>query len=180
MNKSVCIGIVTNGLVHVETMFSIIQAIKSLTIPSSMVIITGCYVDRNRNELVEKAIQTGTTHLMMIDTDMVFEKEAINILLSHDKDIVGANYNKRQFPITRIVKEDIKDIAKVEFVPAGFVLLNLDIFKTIPSPWFKIEYNKDNSIIDDDKYFSRLAKQYNIDTWCDPKIVIKHIGQFLF
>ncbi len=179
MNKSICIGIISQGEIRVETMYSIVQAIKSLEIPSSMVIITGCYLARNRNEMFEKSIATGASHTMSIDTDMNFPIDAVERLLAHDKDIVGANYNKRQLPITPIIKDLGLELQEVEFTPGGFMLVRNEILAKIPKPWFDTPII-DNKFTDDDKYFATKAKQAGFKVWCDPTIKVGHIGTMQF
>lgn len=178
MDKSIAIGVVSNGMMHVETCASLMQMHAALTVPSTLVMVMGCYLHRNMNELVEKAIATGATHLMVIDTDMVFDKEAVNQLLDYNLDIIGVKYNKRQFPITPIVKEQITELSEVEFVPSGFMLVKLEIFKNIPKPWFS--FDEANGIVDADRYFCLKAKQAGYKVWCDPTIKIGHLGKVQF
>ncbi len=175
MTKSVCIGIISHGEIRIETMFSIVQMMKSLEIPSSMVIVTGCYVNKSRQEMFEKSVATGCTHTMSIDTDMVFEPDAVARLLALDKDIVGANYNKRQLPITPIVKEPITEVSEVEFVPGGFMLVKNEILKDLPKPWFDYRWEGDKHI-DDDVVFCKKAKEAGFEVWCDPTIKVGHLG----
>lgn len=177
MEKSICFGIISNGLMHIETTACLMQAAKALEVPSTLVIITGCYLHRNRNEMIEKAISTGATHVLSLDTDMVFHPDAVSRLLAHDKDIVGVNYNKRQFPITPIVKGGLEDnLFQTEFVPGGFFLVKLSIFKDLSKPWFFY----DEQAQDDDKYFCHKAAAAGFEIWCDPTIKVGHIGNTIY
>ncbi len=186
VTKSVCFGIITGGQMHVETAACVIQSVVSLStiaVPSTLVIIKGCYVHRNRNEAIQRARKTGATHILFVDTDMVFDKSAVTQLLAADKDIVGANYNKRMLPQTPIVKEEIKELSQVEFVPTGLMLIKLSIFDTLPEPWFYYDpptATGDQGVTDDDKFFCRAARNAGFEVWCDPTIHVGHIGEFIY
>lgn len=179
MDKSLCIAIVSNGKMEVRTCFCLIQAVSQLTIPITAVSIEGCYLHRNRNEAMAQAMKLGVTHILFVDSDMAFEKDAIQKLLDADKDIVGANYNKRQLPITPIVKDGLSDnLFQTDFVPGGLMLINLEILKAMNEPWFGFEPLED--LNDDDKFFCTRANQVGFEVWCDPTIKVGHIGSYIY
>lgn len=52
----------------------------------------------SRHRLVAEALAWGATHLLWLDADHVFPEDAIIRLLSHNVDVVGANYPRRVTP----------------------------------------------------------------------------------
>ena len=57
-----------------------------------------CDIVSSRTWLVNEAIKKGATHILFIDSDMLFPENTLRQLLSHKKEIVGVEYNKREFP----------------------------------------------------------------------------------
>lgn len=72
----------------------------------------------SRHRLVGEALTWGATHLLWLDADHVFPPDTIPRLLSHNLDVVGANYARRASPTAptacRIDKndddEDVKNL----------------------------------------------------------------------
>lgn len=52
----------------------------------------------SRHRLIGEALSWGATHLLWLDADHVFPADAIVRLLSHNVDVVGANYPRRVTP----------------------------------------------------------------------------------
>lgn len=52
----------------------------------------------SRHRLVAEALAWNATHLLWLDADHVFPKDTIPRLLSHNLDVVGANYARRVTP----------------------------------------------------------------------------------
>lgn len=52
----------------------------------------------SRHRLVGEALAWNATHLLWLDADHVFPEDAIVRLLSHNVDVVGANYPRRATP----------------------------------------------------------------------------------
>lgn len=172
----IAIGISSGEFIHVDTMLNIHEMAATTDIPMTFVCVKGCFVHQNRNIICEEAMKLGCSHVMMIDTDMLFEADGLKRLLAHDKAVVGGNYNKRQHPLTAIVKEEITELSPVKFVPGGFMLIDLRKLKDLPKPWFFFDAVNNS----DDSYFCTKVKEFGQEVWCDPTIKIRHIGEFLY
>lgn len=173
------IGTVTRGGMEAETAFSLITAILSLPNPLpqiQMLLIKGCYVHTNRNQMVLQAQREGCSKLLFVDTDVIFGTNAINKLIQSEKDIVGGRYNKHAFPIISTVPGDFKELTSVPFVPTGFMLINMEVFDKIGAPWFGFDEETDS----DDHFFCKKAIAAGYDVWCDPTIQIGHMGPAIF
>jgi GT2 family glycosyltransferase len=139
----------------------------------------GCYVHHNRDVLVRQALENNCTHLLQVDTDMMFGHDAIKRLLAHDLDIVGARYNKRVLIDGQpqpTVKQDIKELSEVPFVPTGFLLVKTDVFKKIGKPWFSFNDGAES----EDVYFCDKAIKHGYKVYCDPTIQVGHLGTAVF
>ena len=97
-----------------------------------MILRRSCDIVRNRTFLVKASIEKGATHLLFVDSDMIFPQDTIPRLLAHKKKIVGVKYKKREFPVEWLYKpvgeESEKDIFTVKHVGTGLMLIDLSIF----------------------------------------------------
>src|SRR3990167_11243311 len=141
----VAIGISTAGLVKSQTVFSLLNMLKGVT--CEIFIKEGPIIPLNREIIAELAIQAGCSHLLFVDSDMSFGKEALLTLLSRKKDIIGVNYHLRQLPLVTTVKmdsekkktvaEDYPDgVFPCSAVATGFMLISIDVFQKLKKPWF--------------------------------------------
>ena len=145
----------------------------------------GCYIEDNRNGCIQYALNTGIDFdwFLWIDGDMIFPNEALLRLLSHDKDIVGANYRQRTPPHAFVgVYADGRDTHLMEpglhrmiQMPTGFLLTRFDIYRKMPYPWFKPGLHSEPR---DDVYFCRTAGARGYEVWCDHDLTreVRHIA----
>ena len=147
----------------------------------------GYTVAENRNWIVAQALKNKCTHLLLTDDDMVYEKETLERLLTHKKDIIGVNYNVRritnEFSLVLEYLDDVEpkedEIFKVKAMGGGMILVDINIFKKMEKPYFGYDVNPDGAItMSNDWYFCRQARKAGYDIWCDPTIPIKHTGAY--
>lgn len=91
-------------------MMSFLQSLlyfKEIGLKYSVCTLSDSLINRARNNLVAKFMgNPDFTHMVFIDVDLQFDKEAILKLLWHDKDIMTASY-----PIKEINWEKVKESA---------------------------------------------------------------------
>lgn len=171
------IGMATAGLCEARTAFSLLSATLGLqNIEILPVLGMSCYVHNNREMCVNQALDNGCSHLLFVDSDVMFAYDAIIRLIAHDVDIVGARYNKKVFPIESTVKQDITELSEVPFVPTGFLLINMEVFKKIGKPYFSFEDGAES----EDVYFCDKAIKNGYKVHCDPTLQIGHLGTAVF
>jgi len=145
-----------------------------------------------RNALVEKAIQADCTHLLMMDTDQVPERDAIPKLARHKLPIVHAKVHRRYPPFDPIFFRG--EINKYTLIPdeewgkgglmevdatgAGMVLYDINVFFDVDYPWFELimsgkdengDYRK--AVGEDINFCSKLKQAgYKIFVDCDVKV----------
>lgn len=191
----VYIGMATGGTIRSETATSLIAAmdvLKNNRVDVGLSLEVGGYVALNRNNLVRQAKEWGATHLMFIDNDQTFKPSALQRLLDHDKDIVGAPYNARQVegqPLISTVKlTDDYTSGKYDFnaqmppqlfkcygLGTGMMLIKMSTFEALKEPYFE-EYEDEHGHHTEDIEFCRRAIKKGFDVWCSPTIPVGHIG----
>ncbi len=193
-NKEIllAIGVPSGGSIKSKTAFALIRMLKDLPCDYRIIFQQGCIVHQNRENIVKEAIKEKCTHLLFVDSDMFFDADAVQRLLARDVDIVGVNSHLRKFPITSTIKmseekkltlkEDHPDgFFKVDAVTTAFLLIKLDVFKKLEHPWFFWEVDTEgNTVLGEDYWFIRSAKEAGYDIWCDLSVKMEHIGDYLY
>jgi hypothetical protein len=150
-------------------------------------------VHDNRNILVENAREMGASHIWMIDADTFVPHDSLPRLLAHDKAIVGASYPFRfpghGKPIGNPVnKQPQGDLLEMYNIPAGCLLIRMDVFDQMAKPYFAFPPHPDKAgpnsgkVISEDIWFFGMAQKAKIKIWCDLKLTsqIDHMGKALY
>lgn len=149
--------------------------------------------DMARNKLAHMALDYGCSHLCIIDDDMIYDDQNLIIkLLGHDKDIVGVRAYTRKPPYYPCVFYKVESgfyqemdfdscgLREVDGLGMAATLINLEVFRKMPEPWFKFHEVKVLGRGDDrfgeDLYFCRKAKELGFKVWCDTDIETVHVG----
>lgn len=181
MSKVTKLGIamVTAGMMEARTGFCLATAMLNTPVQMQMFLGIGCYIHNNRDTCVRQAMENNCTHLLFVDSDVMFKEDSINTLIKHAEngiDVVAGRYNKKILPVQSTVKEDIKELSEVEFVPTGFLLVNMEVYKKIGKPCFSFSKDAES----EDYYFCMRAKEMGYKIYCDPTIEIAHLGTAIF
>ena len=177
--KKLGIGIVTAGMMEARTACCLATAMMNTPVQQQLFLAIGCYIHNNRDTCVRQALENDCSHLLFVDSDVMFAPDAITRLMKHAEDgidVVAARYNKKILPVQPTVKEDIKELSEVEFVPTGFLLVNMEVYKKIGKPCFSFS----NDAESEDYYFCIKAKEHGYKIYCDPTIEIAHLGTAIF
>jgi hypothetical protein len=134
----------------------------------------------------------GTGLFLAHNSDMVFPPETIERLLNHDKDVVGAFYNKRVPPYDTvghlIGQPDVSPggLYRADVMPHGVVLVKREVYEKLPQPWYFESFDPAFATEDDpcgmigeDVNFSRECVKAGIEMWCDADLTfaVGHIGE---
>lgn len=162
-------------------------------------------VHRNRNHLFREAYNEKADNLLFIDTDIVWNPEDIEKLISLDKDIVSGVYKSRR-PLQDIenapvvfgkddagklrVYEELPNIPfKTEAVGMGFCLIKRNVIETItdkipelglPFDFIHVdkmnqEHNPESNLAGEDISFCYRAKKAGFDIWVEPGVTVGHL-----
>ena len=177
-NLKLAIGICNTGSIKAQTAFCLVRMLKDFPHDYDVLFHEGSMLHIMRERLVEKAIDRGCTHLLFLDSDMSFEKDAVLRLLKRKKEIIGANYNKRKLPLEGTVENPKKatGLTTCDSVATGFMLIDLSIMKNLPRPWFFWGLNGES----EDFWFCRRARDVGYNIHVDFTLDVKHIGEFLY
>lgn len=147
-------------------------------------------VDDMRNEIVKMALNDGVTHLIMMDTDQVYDPQTITRLLSHGLPIVGCLVYRRYPPFDPLMLKgsvgkyqtitawEPGDLVEVDATGTGCVLFDIDVFRKMPEPWFKFRKNDDDSVIGEDIGFCADLREAGYRIYVDTSIPAGHLSQF--
>lgn len=166
-------------------------------------LISGTYVHSARQEILESMLSHGVTHILWVDSDMTFPKDALCRLLMHKQDVVGINYSKRNMgeaefvafkkldwnfkgPAERLqTRTDSTGLEEVETMGMGLVLMRTRCLKDLPNldeePWFHFEWIKGRrEQVGEDTYFFRHLRRAGVRLFVDQDLSKEcgHLGQF--
>lgn len=183
----IAIGIGVNENIRTKT-FSTILSILKRNPKIDVLIEQSCLIHKNRERLAERAIEGNYDYLFFVDGDMCFAPEVLDRLLSRNKDIVGANYYRRNIHKETVIKfeengefvnkEIPEDLFECASLGTGCMLISVNALKNIPKPLF--EFNYKGKDMGEDVYFCLKAKDAGYKIYCDPTVDVGHIGEYIF
>ena len=150
-------------------------------------------IDAMRNDLVNMAKMAGCTHLVMMDSDMIYHPKTIARLLSHRLPIVGALCYRRYPPFDplmykgklnefKTVEEWEPDsLVEVDATGTGCLMIDMDIFNNMAEPWFEFVENPDKErggIIGEDFYFCHKLREAGYQIYVDTSVPSGHLCLF--
>jgi len=145
------------------------------------------YLHDNREQVIDDFLKTDCTHLFFVDSDMLFGPEVLDYLLKQDKDIIGAQYNRRMGKEGVSVAPSRYDLEGMsppnrpfinQVVATGCLLIKREVFKRIPKPWFSM--GTPENWLGEDVYFSKKARENGVEVYLDDTQRIGHIGEFTY
>ena len=181
----VAIGIACQEFMHSRTAASISFNIINSGVVSDVYMRQGSDITSARTWIVQKALDEGKTHLLFVDSDMVFPPDTLQRLLDHKKAIVGTEYFMRKFPKTPTFKpldpEKAVGMYKADYCGTGLLLIDLKIFESMTKPWFLFGRGSDGQpVIGEDAWFCKTARDNGHDVWIDAQVPVGHLGYFQF
>lgn len=167
-------------------------------------------VARARNTLSKQFLESDCTHLLFLDSDLIFSPEHIARLVSHDVDCVSGFYPKKQEGELQWVcnakldtltpRED--GLQEVRYMGTGFMLIKRHVFermiaaygrqiayhpdsapdKTEWDFWSVGPYEKDGftRYLSEDWYFCQRWLDLGGKVYGDTKVIAKHIGHAVY
>jgi len=164
---------------------------KMQRLDTDVVITVGmARTDRARNMVVEQFLgKPGLSHLLFLDSDMVFPPDTIPRLLYHQKMVVGCLYfhrdkpyqphaytwSKDSFtptgepncdPIT--IDKDTKALIKIDAIGTGGLLVAREIFEQIiKPPWFEYGGQWETEDITFCRKLQKAGVNVYVDTACE-------------
>ena len=115
-------------------------------------IAQGDGVARSRNALTAEFLKSDCTHLLFIDSDLIFSADHVARLLSHRVDIVGGFYPKKQDGKLEWVINTLpapmptptaEGLQAVKYIGTGFMLIARGVFERMMKAHPEIEFIED-------------------------------------
>ena len=117
MSMKLMIAVPTTDYVHVDFMKSLVELTQELTrrrIAYSVEIVAGTLVYIARNRLACKAVNENFTHVLWLDSDMVFSEQILEDLMFCGKDMVCGAFVSRRPPYTPCIYSKLEPGGRVE------------------------------------------------------------------
>lgn len=152
----------------------------------------------NRDYAVREARKQGCTHVLFMDSDMVFPADALIRLLGDQRMIVGALYARRVHPYATLGAlldpNDRRDVAEALEMGVGLILIRMDAFDHMEAPYFRcpaVTATQTGELegfdltgivpgdtIDDSIWFSKAARRAGLNLWADIPLTLEtgHTG----
>ena len=144
----------------------------------------------SRTWLAQTSMEIGADHILWIDSDMVFPKDIISILMAHRQPVVAANCIARSHPFrTNSRSHDLEQVytdpdstglEKVDLIGFGVCWTDTAVFEKIEKPWFPILYEAEQDRYHGEDYaFARQCQASGIPIHIDHDLSkhIQHIGK---
>lgn len=185
----VLIAIPTLDFIHVNFMESLLKILKFMDendIDHEVKIISGTLVYLARENLVDIAIGQEFTHVLWLDSDMVFDGNIIEDLMDTGKDFVCGIFHARRpghqscifrslNPVDRYKwNEYPTDTFKIKGCGMACTLVKTDILLAVRRKYgncFTPAYS-----LGEDLAFCKRADELGYEIWCEPTVRVGHIG----
>ena len=161
----------------------------------SMGILKTAFLPSSRNQLAEMGLKSKAGHILWLDSDMRFPKDALVRLLKHREPIVAAGYSMRRMPLGPVtykgfdqsepifIPNDASGLIQVGMCGMGVMLTETRVFETMPRPWFEAPWSEHyKDFIGEDVHFCRGAHQqgFKVMVDCDLTHEVGHLGEWEF
>lgn len=187
MKMKLLIAIPTTDFMHADFVNSLIKLTAHLQregIAHHVELVAGTLVYLARNKLACKAINEGFSHVLWLDSDMVFNETIVEDLAFCGKGFVCGVFNSRRPPYNSCIFKSIKPAERVKdfglepFQVAGCgmacVLVNTDILRQVQNHYGNCFTPTDD--YGEDLAFCWRAKSMGNEIWCEPTARIGHIA----
>lgn len=160
----------------------------------------GVRTDKNRNVILQNALERGCTHIFWIDADMLFPHDAVEKLYKAEKDIIGCLYYKRTEPYDpvgyvagtnpikpfRSLRADRlpqDEVVEVDGLGFGGMLVSMDVYKNMGDDKWMV-YDKNFHLpfeiegqLTHDLVFCRKAQEYGYKIHLHTGVKPGHIAE---
>jgi len=153
--------------------------------------VAASYIHAGQERVLEDVItHWRATHVLWLETDMAFPKDAAIRLAQHNRPIVATNAVMRHYPIRFTAIRDgqrIKTAEKstgleeVDACGLAVMLMRTDVVDLLEKPWFRHEWNGTEEV-GHDAVFCRRLREAGQRIYIDHDLSkeIGHIGQHTF
>jgi hypothetical protein len=158
----------------------------------TLLTMTATYVHDGRERLLQTAEVWGATHILWLDSDMRFPRNAALRLLRHDVTFVGCNYTTRALPSRPTAMRDgtlvptrpeSAGLEEVDSLGFGVLLMHTELVQGVEEPRFRYGWNEESrGTIGEDTSFCRRLAGVGTRMYVDHDLSkeVGHIGMFTY
>lgn len=144
-----------------------------------------------RNSLVSEAFAEKCTHLLMLDTDQVYHPDTVVRLLGHGLPVVGCLVHRRYPPFDplmlrggigryqTVAEWEPGELVEVDATGTGCLLFDMEVFRTIPAPWFETWFADDGRMVGEDIGFCHKLRGAGYRIFVDTAVPAGHLSQLV-
>lgn len=165
------------------------------TLPGAveLLFLIGTYIHDAREQLAEAALQCGASHVLWMDSDMRFPRDALLRLLQRDVPMVGINYTTRVPPAVFVAKSNGSRVRtlrgsigleEVDAIGFGLVLMRSEVITrtlALGAPLFRYDWIAERGrLLGEDYSFCGRARAAGFPIHVDHDLSKEcaHIGQW--
>lgn len=189
MSMRLMIAVPTNDYVHADFMKSLVGLTEELSrqkIAFKVEIVAGTLVYIARNRLAQKAVNEKYTHVLWLDSDMVFSEKIAEDLLDSGKDMICGAFVSRRPPygpcvyasIEKCKIEKVQDFGLMPFRVDGCgfacVLTTTELLSAVMQKYGTTFQPTD--YYGEDLAFCWRVKSIGREIWCEPTVRVGHIA----
>jgi hypothetical protein len=194
-SKPVLVSYLSGDMLHSDFCMSLGMMLLYSAVKASLwvgVNNTRCSViDHGRNVAVEQLFASDSSHILFLDSDMVFPATTLERLLRHELDIVGATYcmrrpqhaaTHRNLDRSSALPFDGSELYEVESLGGGCILIRKEVFLALKAPYFESVWISEKIPQGEDRTFCLRAREAGFKVWCDLALSdsVGHIGQKIY
>lgn len=172
----------------VQSLLKLCQHLQREGVRYHTEIQSGTLVYLARNKLANKAVNEEYTHILFLDSDMVFDETLVETLTFCGKDFVCGAFQSRRAPYGSCIFSSLKPVRRVkeygiepfqvEGCGMACTMISTEILKEVQSTYGN---PFDPAIIEDitfgeDTAFCWRARKCGFEIWCEPMARIGHIA----
>jgi len=136
-------------------------------------------VARARNKLAAEFLRSDCTHLLFLDTDLIFSPQHIARLLAHGEPLVAGIYPKKQRELGWVLNAldegspgpDARGLEPVKYAGTGCLLIAREVLVAMVARWPELLYRPDELPADlpDDAPEARAWDFFSCGVWQCPR-----------
>lgn len=187
MKMKLMIAIPTTDYMHasfVQSLIRLVSWLKEKHVDHTVELVAGTLVYLARDKLARKAVNDGYTHVLWLDSDMVFGDEIVEDLTFINQDFVCGAFQARRPPYNSCVfktlkpQERVKDYGlepfRVEGCGMACTLVSTEIMKAVLMQFGTCFVPMED--FGEDLAFCVRARKLGYQIWCDPTVRVGHIA----